>query len=685
MSPARQPARARAHPAARRPRRRRAGGGRRPGEGRRRPPRLECGVGDAGRGGARRRRAGHGVRLRPHRLPPRAGPAAPGRLEGLRGRCPGRTSPTAVSCGRWPRCTGRPRRSVSWTRRSGPRRSWPSPTRPPSPRSGSGSHAGAAPAGQGPARAPHGRRPTVRAPAGSSSHGPAAARRSAAAAADVRAADRAVRGGGRRGVARGARPRRPRATVLRPDRRGDQPRGVAREPARRAVELVVGVSLGVLVGDLLISVIGSGWWQITLVVILAVAAAVFFDGGSLLVNQAGASAVLVATLLPPGQAGGLDRCVDALIGGLVGVLVVAAVLPSDPVGPVRRTSRALLDELAAVLRGVADALRDRDADAALAALQRARRTQPLIDSLRGALHGGREVTAVSPLHRRRRRVLARYAELAERADYAMRNARVVARRAYSALLDGEPEVPDLPDVLAELACAVDRLTAELTREGDLARARSAVVDVVAHAKVMSDDARRAARAPPSRCSSRRSARSRWTCCRRPGSRAPRRAPRCTPRRPARSARKRSPGSLAGPGGDSLQSSSSPIATPVSTTPPPCDASHLEDRFSPTTFTATAPAKFTRTFGKRNTIPAAHGRGCCAAGRRRRRQARPRGVQRDRPVRRAPRGRRDARRRTRARRQDRARPPRRQRPATRWHPRWRTRSATRSACARRSCR
>ena len=256
---------------------------------------------------------------------------------------------------------------------------------------------------------------------------------------------------------------------------------------RRAGELVVGVSLGVLVGDLLISVIGSGWWQITLVVVLAVAAAVFADGGTLLVNQAGASAVLVATLLPPGDAGGIDRCVDALIGGLVGLLV-AAVIPSDPVGPVRATSRALLDELAAVLRGVADALRDRDADAALAALQRARQTQPLIDSLRGALHGGREATTVSPLRRRRRRVLAHYAELAERADYAMRNARVVARRAYASLLDGEPPVPDLPDVLRELACAVDRVTAELTREGDLVQARAAVVDVVVHAKVMSDDA-----------------------------------------------------------------------------------------------------------------------------------------------------------------------------------------------------
>jgi uncharacterized membrane protein YgaE (UPF0421/DUF939 family) len=256
---------------------------------------------------------------------------------------------------------------------------------------------------------------------------------------------------------------------------------------RRAVELVVGVSFGVLVGDLLISQIGSGWWQIILVVILAVAGAVFVDGGTLLVNQAGASAVLVATLLPPGEAGGLDRCVDALIGGLVGLLVVA-VLPSDPVAPVRRDARTLLDELATVLSRVADALRDRDAEAALEALHRARRTQPLIDSLRAAVRGGREVTAVSPMHRRRRRVLAQYAELAERTDYAMRNARVVARRAHTALLDGEPPVPDLPDVLAELAAAVGRLTAELTREGDPARVRQPVVDVVRHAKVMSDEA-----------------------------------------------------------------------------------------------------------------------------------------------------------------------------------------------------
>lgn len=253
---------------------------------------------------------------------------------------------------------------------------------------------------------------------------------------------------------------------------------------RRVAELVVGVSLGVLVGDLLISVIGSGTWQIMLVVALAMAVAVFTDGATLLVAQAGASAVLVATLLPPGDTGGFDRCIDALIGGTVGLLV-AAVLPADPVGPVRREARALLDELAAVLVRTADALRERDVEAASAALGRARESQPLIDELRGALRGGHEVTRVSPMLRRRRGELGRFAELAERADYAMRNARVLVRRAYTSLCDDEPAVPELADVLNELAIAVRTLTAQLGRDGDRELAREPVIDVVRHVRALS--------------------------------------------------------------------------------------------------------------------------------------------------------------------------------------------------------
>jgi uncharacterized membrane protein YgaE (UPF0421/DUF939 family) len=250
---------------------------------------------------------------------------------------------------------------------------------------------------------------------------------------------------------------------------------------RRVVELVVGVSVGLLVGDLLISWIGSGGWQIALVVLLAMAVAVLADGATLLVAQAGSSAVLVATLLPPGGTAGIDRGIDALIGGAIGVLVVA-VLPTDPVGPVRRQARALLDELAGVLSGTAEALRNRDVDAAAAALRRARASQPLIDGVRAELRGGQEVTRMAPLHRRRRRVLGRYTELAERSDFAMRNARVLARRTFTALGDGEPAAPELADLIDGLATAVQALTAQLGRDGERSRARGPVLEVFADAE-----------------------------------------------------------------------------------------------------------------------------------------------------------------------------------------------------------
>jgi uncharacterized membrane protein YgaE (UPF0421/DUF939 family) len=249
---------------------------------------------------------------------------------------------------------------------------------------------------------------------------------------------------------------------------------------RRVAEMMIGVSVGLLVGDLLVSAIGSGAWQITLVVLLAMSVAVFADGATLLIAQAGSSAVLVATLLPPGGTAGINRALDALVGGAVGLLV-AAVLPTDPVGPVRRQARALLDELSAVLDETAEALRTRDAEAAAAALRRARASQPLVDGVRGALRGGHEATTVAPVLRRRRRVLNKFTELAERADYAMRNARVLARRTFTALTDDEPAAPELADLISALSAAVGALTAELGRDGERARAREAVLEVAADA------------------------------------------------------------------------------------------------------------------------------------------------------------------------------------------------------------
>ena len=92
--------------------------------------------------------------------------------------------------------------------------------------------------------------------------------------------------------------------------------GVARgQPRRRAVELVLGVAIGIASADLLGRLIGKGAVQIGIVVGLTMLAALLVGAGTILVNQAAISAVLVMTLPVTGQGAAPDRFFDALIGG----------------------------------------------------------------------------------------------------------------------------------------------------------------------------------------------------------------------------------------------------------------------------------------------------------------------------------------------------------------------------------
>ena len=85
------------------------------------------------------------------------------------------------------------------------------------------------------------------------------------------------------------------------------------ERRRRAVELAIGVAVGIAIADLLVAAIGTGTWQIGVVCGLAMLAATLVGGGPLLASQAGASAVLVATLQPP-EGFDFERALDALVG-----------------------------------------------------------------------------------------------------------------------------------------------------------------------------------------------------------------------------------------------------------------------------------------------------------------------------------------------------------------------------------
>ena len=249
---------------------------------------------------------------------------------------------------------------------------------------------------------------------------------------------------------------------------------------RRTIEMVVGVSVGVLVGDLLTAAIGHGTWQIALFVALAMAAALALGGGPLLVGQAASSAVLVASLAPPTNGVDLSRSLDALIGGTIG-LGIHYLLPVDVVGRARRATAPLIAELAGALEDVADGLEARDLDRAEAALERARHADALAARLHDAVSVGVETARLAPPRRGARGQLALYAGAAHHLELAVRNVRVLARGAVRALVLEDNVPPHVPLAVRELAAAVRALGRELETGDGAEEVRDAAVRAAGHA------------------------------------------------------------------------------------------------------------------------------------------------------------------------------------------------------------
>jgi len=253
--------------------------------------------------------------------------------------------------------------------------------------------------------------------------------------------------------------------------------------SRRAVEMVIGVALGIAVGDLLIAAIGSGAPQIALVVLLAMTAAILLGGGPLVVSQAATSAVLVAAL--PSSHAIPTRFVDALVGGLVGLAVLVAV-PRNPLTVVRRITRPLFAELQSVLEGIAVALTDGDHAAAERLLARARATSDYADRLRQELAQAEETTRLAPTYWRSRGEVERYTEAAPHVDLAVRNVRVLARATLSVIETGAPVPAGIPHAVRGLAAAAGWLERELDEGRGAAQAIEAALAAAGDATLALD-------------------------------------------------------------------------------------------------------------------------------------------------------------------------------------------------------
>lgn len=250
---------------------------------------------------------------------------------------------------------------------------------------------------------------------------------------------------------------------------------------RRTVELIVGVAVGVALGDALIYLLGAGGWQLGLVVTTAILLTIFFGGSVAIVIQAAATAVLIVTLSPSTQNLEIPRFVDAFVGGGIALLVTAILLPLNPLRVINRAARPALDLLADQLDVTADALRKRDRGTAQQALFRLRENKDELAAFSEAIEGAKETSTLSPARWHRRNELAHYAEAADPIDRAMRNSGTLIRRAVTMIEDEEPIPGPMPDSIVHLAESVRLLRHEFAVGADPEQARERCLRAVSEA------------------------------------------------------------------------------------------------------------------------------------------------------------------------------------------------------------
>ena len=244
---------------------------------------------------------------------------------------------------------------------------------------------------------------------------------------------------------------------------------------RRVAEITVGVAVGVLLADLLVALLGTGAWQLGLVVAMAMTAGILLDGGTMLVNQAAIQSIFVVALLP-GTGGAFTRWTDALVGGLV-ALVAATIVPAAALRRPREQASVVLRKQARLLRGVAEVLREGDADLGAELLAEARSTEPLIRELEDAAAEGMAVVTSSPFRIRHRPTVRRMSDLVVPLDRSMRSCRVLVRQAAVAAHRRRPVPPAYAALAEDLAFAVDVMVAELAEERMPVAARPALLGV----------------------------------------------------------------------------------------------------------------------------------------------------------------------------------------------------------------
>lgn len=246
---------------------------------------------------------------------------------------------------------------------------------------------------------------------------------------------------------------------------------------RTLLELVLGVALGVLVGEMLILLIGRGTWQIALVVVLTVIVSTLVGIKGLALTQAANSSVLLVAVVPAVNAGNpaVTRFIDALVGGCAGLAMILLV-PRNPVRDIDVEIQVLLRRLSGVLAGCAEAMRCGDAALAERSLEEARALQPAVQTLQSTAANVTEIARMSPMRWKQRDHLGLYTEAIRDVDNAIRDARVLARRTSAMLRHQEAAPPDMHLAVDALARAIRTYADDLSERDNFEETRRELIE-----------------------------------------------------------------------------------------------------------------------------------------------------------------------------------------------------------------
>jgi uncharacterized membrane protein YgaE (UPF0421/DUF939 family) len=226
--------------------------------------------------------------------------------------------------------------------------------------------------------------------------------------------------------------------------------------AQRAVQMMIGVTLGIGIGTGVQNLLGTGAVPIGIAALMALSVAVaigrgFIGQGMMFANQTVVSSILVLAL--PRSGIGYERIYDALIGGGLAIVFAVLLFPADPLKVLRRARLGVLDTLHGVLSRTADfaaARRQAAPDWPLSAVDR---VHEQVGALIQARATARQVARFSPRRWRLRDTVQgadhQAVHVALLAVSVLQLARVVAPA-----LDGCNWLPEpLHAVLAELVAA----------------------------------------------------------------------------------------------------------------------------------------------------------------------------------------------------------------------------------------